>query len=287
MKDLCLFASDLHGKISKYQKLFDSIEQERPLAVFLGGDLLPSGSLFGRHDNNQPVDFVRDFLGREFLRLKEKLGDDYPRVLMIMGNDDPRKEEAAFVDCQQSEVWEYIHARSINLGQYRVTGYSFVPPTPFRLKDWERYDVSRYVDPGCIGPEQGFRTADPDSDVEYATIRDDLKQFVGNNSMEKSIFLFHSPPHGSFLDRAALDGVTYENVPVDPHVGSTAIRQFIEEHQPMLTLHGHIHESSTLTGHWRQQFGNTWAFSAAWEGMGLALVKFNLSCLQLAERCIL
>ena len=28
------------------------------------------------------------------------------------------------------------------------------------------------------------------------------------------------------------------------HVGSVAVRQAIEKHQPMLGLHGHIHESS-------------------------------------------
>jgi len=31
-----------------------------------------------------------------------------------------------------------------------------VPPTPFLLKDWEKYDVSAYVDPGCVSPEEGY-----------------------------------------------------------------------------------------------------------------------------------
>ena len=38
----CLFATDLHGHLDRYSKLLHAIEVERPSAVFLGGDLLPS-----------------------------------------------------------------------------------------------------------------------------------------------------------------------------------------------------------------------------------------------------
>ena len=59
--------------------------------------------------------------------------------------------------------------------RFQVYGYSFVPPTPFQLKDWERYDVSRFVDPGCVSPEEGMRTI-PVSDQEqrFTTIQKDL-----------------------------------------------------------------------------------------------------------------
>jgi len=42
---------------------------------------------------------------------------------------------------------------------YQVYGYSCVPPTPFALKDWQRYDVSHFVDPGVLAPEEGRLTA--------------------------------------------------------------------------------------------------------------------------------
>jgi len=47
---------------------------------------------------------------------------------------------------------------------------------------------------------------------------------------------------------------------MDVHVGSIAIQRFIEERQPWVTMHGHIHESSQITGHWQQQFGRTQCF---------------------------
>ncbi|MDF1550264.1 MAG: metallophosphoesterase, partial [Bacteroidales bacterium] len=58
----CFFASDLHGKTDRYQKLFQLIENEKPDAVFLAGDLLPSG-LFAMTAKQQIVkDFTNEFL---------------------------------------------------------------------------------------------------------------------------------------------------------------------------------------------------------------------------------
>jgi Icc-related predicted phosphoesterase len=67
-------------------------------------------------------------------------------------------------------------------------------------------------------------------------------------------------------------------------VGSIAVRRFIEDRQPYLTLHGHIHESTRLTGSWRDRMGRTHMFSAAHDGPELALVRFDLDDLEGAER---
>jgi Icc-related predicted phosphoesterase len=93
--------------------------------------------------------------------------------------------------------------------------------------------------------------------------------------MSRAICLFHCPPHGCGLDRAALDGKSIDHVPLDVHIGSIAIRRFIAARQPMLTLHGHVHESRRLTGRWLERFGRTVSLSAATEGTELALVRFD------------
>ena len=67
-----------------------------------------------------------------------------------------------------------------------------------------------------------------------------------------------------------------EHVQVDVHVGSIAIRRFIETRRPALTLHGHVHESPRLTGAWRDRIGPTVLLSAAHDGPELALVRFDL-----------
>jgi Icc-related predicted phosphoesterase len=87
--------------------------------------------------------------------------------------------------------------------------------------------------------------------------------------------LFLSPPYQTMLDRAALDGRSIDHVPLDVHVGSVAIRRFIERSQPLITLHGHIHESARLTGAWQQRIGRTFCFSAAHDGAELALLRFD------------
>jgi Icc-related predicted phosphoesterase len=64
--------------------------------------------------------------------------------------------------------------------------------------------------------------------------------------MERTIFNFHAPPYGTGLDEApALDASlrpTHGGAVMKP-VGSTAVRDAILAHQPLLSVHGHIHES--------------------------------------------
>jgi uncharacterized protein len=78
-----------------------------------------------------------------------------------------------------------------------------------------------------------------------------------------------------------------EHVPLDVHVGSIAIQRFIGERQPKLTLHGHVHESTRLTGQWLQRFGRTVSFNAAHDGPELAVIKFDLENPGNAKRLLL
>lgn len=281
------FVSDLHGNASRYEKLFVQIQKMKPRAVFLGGDLLPASLIYREHSKAVAVNFVNGFMAPSFRKLKANMGAQYPDVFLILGNDDPRSEEEHFLVHEKNELWHYMHMKKVALDGYTVYGYSMVPPTPFLLKDWERYDVSRYVDPGCVHPTEGFRTVNTDEDIEFSTIKNDLEILTGEDDLSKTIFLFHSPPYKTALDRAGLDGVVVDHVPVDVHVGSIAIKEFIEKKQPMLTLHGHIHESARITGSWKEKLGRTMAYSAAFEGSGLALVQFNDKCLLSAQRIIL
>lgn len=268
---LCFFVSDLHGRGDRYRKLFDRIADERPWAVFLGGDLLPHSLVeTGHHD------FQLEVMAAGFRDLAAQLGSAAPRVLLIPGNDDPRAREAAFLDADTEGIWNYLHGRRIVLGAFTAYGYACVPPTPFQLKDWERYDVSRHVDPGCVSPEEGIRSvAVPAHRIRHATIQEDLERLAGDDDLSRAVFLFHAPPYQTALDRAALDGKRIDHVPLDVHVGSIAIQRFIQARQPLLTLHGHIHESPRLTGSWRDRIGRTHLFSAAHEGSELALVRLD------------
>jgi Icc-related predicted phosphoesterase len=279
-----LFVSDLHGREGRYLKLLAAIRAERPGAVFLGGDLLPAGSLVA----GGAGDFLGGWLGPRLASLRDALGSAYPRVLAIFGNDDPRSEERRLGELEERGLLEHVHGRRVELVGVPVFGYACVPPTPFALKDWERYDVSRFVDPGSVSPEEGVRSVPAaEGDTRWGTIARDLETLAGASDLARAVFLFHAPPHGTALDRAALDGIAVDHAPLDVHIGSIAIRRFIEERQPRLTLHGHVHESARLTGAWQQRIGRTLCLSAAHDGPELALVRFDLDDPDTATRELL
>lgn len=272
----CYFVSDLHGRENRYRALAQKIRKEQPQLVLMGGDLLPA-----LHSSQ----FIGDFLHPLLNELRGELKSAYPPIWYIPGNDDAASEIKYLTTVESDQLLENIHLQKRQLNGYDFYGYAFVPPTPFQLKDWEKYDVSRFVDPGCLSPEEGVRTIDAEpAKVRRETIARDLKAMTNNVSQEKAVWLFHAPPYKTNLDRAALDGKMVDYVPLDVHVGSIAIRRFIENTQPRCTLHGHIHESANITGSWTDQLGSTLCLSAAHRGDELAVVQFDPDCPQKAQR---
>ncbi len=273
---LFYFATDLHGHTDRYLKLFDLIREASPRALLLGGDILPSGAPINRQNSFAAVDFLESFLFPGLEKLKNELSDHSFETLVILGNDDVRLAEQSLIAADGRGLLSYINNRRCQVGSYPVYGYSFVPPTPFFLKDWERYDVSRYVDAQSVHPRDGFHSI-PASDYEmdFLTIQDELAALVGDGDLSNAIFLFHTPPYGTALDLAGIGGKMVDHVPLDPHVGSIAVRRLIESRQPLITLHGHIHESYRLSGAWRERIGRTWMFSAAHDGQQLCVVSFD------------
>ncbi len=271
-----LFVSDLHGRIERYRTLFATINDEAPSFLFLGGDLLPF--------QGQQT-FIQEILAAGFRDLQDRLQDRYPEVFLILGNDDPAATVPSFLEGEASGLWHYVHNRKIKLEHATVHGYCCVPPTPFRLKDWERYDVSRYCEPGSISPEEGIRSIPVEEHkIKWGTIERDLDELAKTDDLHDAVFLFHAPPYDTCLDRAALDGKFVDHVPLDLHIGSIAIRRFIEARQPLITLHGHVHEAARLTGEWKTKLGRTLCFGAAHDGPELAIVRFNLSAPDQATR---
>ncbi|MEM3803273.1 MAG: hypothetical protein QXX17_02570, partial [Conexivisphaerales archaeon] len=76
-----------------------------------------------------------------------------------------------------------------------------------------------------------------------------LEKILANvKNMKNAIFAFHVPPYDSQIDRAPkldenFNVVVQGGRPVMIPVGSKAVRKMIEKYQPLIGLHGHIHES--------------------------------------------
>jgi Icc-related predicted phosphoesterase len=284
----CLFVSDLHGSTDRYDKLLSYIRSTAPDLVFLGGDLLPFGGMLPPRSDRPALPFIEGYLAEGFRSLRRDLGASYPLVAVILGNDDPRREETALVAGERAGLWRYLHNRRVDFRGFSLYGYACIPPSPFMLKDWERYDVSRYVDVGSSPPTGGWRSIPVEEYSSAAvTIQQELEQLTGEEDLSRAVVLFHVPPYASDLDLADLEGRMVDAAPLDVHVGSIAVRRFIEQRRPHLTLHGHVHESARLSGRWRQRIGRSWCLSAAHDGPELAVLRFPLECPGASERLLL
>ena len=153
----------------------------------------------------------------------ERLGGQDIRGLVIAGNDDPWAADDVL---QTARTLEFCDDRLIEVAGHEVLSCSYANPTPW------------------ASPRE------LDEDALYARIRalaDRLER------PERAIFNLHVPPYDSGLDRAVeVDPATMSYVrdsgqPREIPVGSTAVRQLIEEVQPLLSLHGHIHECRGVT----------------------------------------
>lgn len=88
-------------------------------------------------------------------------------------------------------------------------------------------------------------------DVTEEALAEKIESMAGQvKNMKNCIFNLHVPPVDSTLDNAPL--LDENLMPVDSGqrmvgVGSSAVRKAIEKHQPLLGLHGHIHESKGFT----------------------------------------
>ena len=94
--------------------------------------------------------------------------------------------------------------------------------------------------------ETPWRTPREVTEEELHTRLDALAEQV--RDPRRAVFMIHVPPHDSGLDTAPIldenlrPTVSAGDVLRGP-VGSTAVRRVIEERQPLLGVHGHVHES--------------------------------------------
>jgi uncharacterized protein len=74
----------------------------------------------------------------------------------------------------------------------------------------------------------------------------------GTTDFSRAIFNFHDPPYDSGLDlgpelTASFQVIQEAGQPKQVPIGSHSVRRAIEEFQPLLALHGHVHESRGAT----------------------------------------
>jgi Icc-related predicted phosphoesterase len=144
----------------------------------------------------------------------ERLAGTTYKVYMAPGNDDHFEvdqvieDSAAIINCNN---------RNVMVGEHEMITFSWANPTPWNT------------------PREK-----PDAELEPM-----LEELISQvKDKPNSIFNFHAPPYGYALDLAPeLTADLVQAAEKRIHVGSRAVAKMIEKYQPLLGLHGHIHES--------------------------------------------
>jgi len=134
------------------------------------------------------------------------------------------------------------------------------------MKDWDRWEEGLTPAAKMEGfrsePEGGLRAFTFRGRERHESLAAELNGLdrVLPEHPEPLLCVFHSPPYGTALDQIAR-GV---------HVGSHETRKFLERRRPLLGLHGHIHESPSVSGKFADRLGGTICVNAG-QVMGSAL----------------
>lgn len=279
-----LFATDLHGSEYTFAKLIKVLDIWQPDALILGGDVAGKGLLpvliegdrarmrWMGEEHDVAVAEIEQYEARanqlgfypyrvgaedlERLRRDEDYKDEVFEGLML-------ERWAEWLDrlearCAELEIPAYVIAGNDDpwsLDELNEQEREWVKGADGKvlplLDHWTLLSIGLANETPWQCPRD---VPDERLAAELEALADQVEDF---GSVIANI---HVPPYGSTLDIAPeLDTsfdppkpITGSTVPV----GSVASREFLEKHQPLLSLHGHIHESPGKTN-----IGQTYALN--------------------------
>lgn len=245
-----LYITDLHGDKNKYRKSLE-LAMERGISLIVnGGDMLPK---LGERHMEQP-EFINGFL-RDYFSELEKNGIIY---LAILGNDDLLSVDGMFdTVCGEFENIHNIAGKKVLVGGYEFIGMNYILDHPFGCKDRviteTHYVPQRQLSSFAgISNEYGYDRIFnwlEYSRTELPQMCNVLKELPEPENPQKTVYVMHMPPAGLRLGQ-----LLYQ----DLDIGSVDIYEFLKDKQPLLSLHGHIHESpDTEKGKWINQILDT------------------------------
>lgn len=263
------FATDLHGSEKCFKKFVNAKEFYDADVLVLGGDLtgkavvpfIDEGNGWRAEYPNQTKTFDEEPAVTEAEQQVRNAGN-YPVRLDAkdyesFNNDDKKVRETyerleserlqRWVDLAEEKLDEQIYVIGGNDDQSYVTEH-LVESSAFQLVD----EMVVKLPSGHEILGYGFSNPTPwdtPREKSESDIREEIDR-IGEmvTNWDRTILNVHCPPYDTTLDRAPkldddLRPVTEGGQVVDEAVGSIGIREFIETNEPMLGLHGHIHES--------------------------------------------
>lgn len=267
------YASDIHGSELLWRKFLNAGPAYKANVLIMGGDVTGKGivPIIDRESGGAEA----TFLGRRMVLTSEaqvaaleqdiRLNGMYPYRCrpedVAAAVADPSRQDELFDQLMAGTFERWLSIADEKLTQSGLPCYvmpgnddTFVIDSVFKASSRARNCDQLLVDLGrgysmiSLGyanrtPWHSPRELNED---ELSARIDRLAALVPD--MRTAVFNFHVPPYNSGLDGAALLDAELrpthlggEEVMVP--VGSTAVRAAIERYQPLLTLHGHIHEA--------------------------------------------
>lgn len=269
------FATDLHGSEICWRKFVAAAGFYRADVLVLGGDF--TGKLVIPLVRSPGGGFQARFLGKEHRlapdevpAFERRVADSgfYPvemdpdRYTQLETN--PAEVEALFQELMVTRLIDWIAYARDKLAGSRVRILTApANDDPYYIDDviaehggdlfLNVEDTVIEVAPGHEMISTGFTNRTPwntPREHDEAVIAAHIDQMAARlTRVETAVFNLHPPPHGTKLDAAPrlndrLEVVTSAGAAVMDHVGSKAVVEALERHQPLLSLHGHIHESA-------------------------------------------
>jgi Icc-related predicted phosphoesterase len=266
------YATDVHGSERCFRKFLNAGAFYDADAVLLGGDItgkaiVPLVAANGRyrgHYLGEPFDVAE---GEEADELEKRIANTgYYGWRCTPEENSAVEEDAAaqrelFSRLIVERVGAWVALAAERLAPFRIPCYVNAgnddPPeidTALEDAEWVQFLEGRVVElpDGTQVASCGYANMTPwacPRDVEEDELERRLEAVIGQlDNPGSAVFNFHCPPYDTGIDAgpklgedlrmtAGAGGV--EMVPV----GSKACRAAIERHQPLLGLHGHLHES--------------------------------------------
>jgi uncharacterized protein len=275
------FATDLHGSERTFRKFINAGKFYEVNVLVMGGDIqgklmIPiiketngsyRASVQGRVEHPASQDELKSLMGKlDILGFYYKVmeEDEFRSV-----QADPQAVNALFNELAKQKVTDWV-----NLAEERLNGTGikcFV--TGGNDDEWDVLKVMKREDTrsffACenemvqVDEHHSMISVGLSTPTPWKTPREVSEDELGNMieemaakipDQQKAIFNFHDPPKDSTLDTCPMldwtkdppEQIVRGGQPVLHGAGSEAVRRAIEKYQPMLGLHGHIHESQSV-----------------------------------------
>lgn len=267
------FTSDVHGSEPVFRKFVNSAKAYKANHLILGGDITGKGFVLVSKDSagSYNVNYMgRKIVARddaEFATIRARISKNgfyvYVNTPDVINELRASKEESekVLMTCMKETLTSWLELAEERLKGTGVNCYI----SPGNDDEYEIDSIlnsSSYV----INPEEKVITLE--GGYEMITMgkanmtpwkcprdvtEEELEKTIGSltsqvRDFNSAIFNLHVPPYDTLLDVAPeldseLTTVVRAGQPSMIHVGSTTVRKAIGQYQPMLGLHGHIHES--------------------------------------------